>query len=99
MVFDKVKDIIVDQLDVDEDEVTMEASITEDLGADSLDVVDLIMSLEEEFDIKIPDEEVENVKTVGDIVKFIEEIDNQCERFDMKKPRNNIGVFSLNNKN
>ncbi len=76
MVFDKVKDIIVDQLDVDEDEVTLEASITEDLGADSLDVVDLIMSLEEEFDIKIPDEEVENVKTVGDIVKFIEEIDN-----------------------
>lgn len=85
MVFDKVKDIIVDQLDVDEDEVTMEASITEDLGADSLDVVDLIMSLEEEFDIKIPDEEVENVKTVGDIVKFIEEIDNQCEKFDMRK--------------
>ncbi len=76
MVFDKVKDIIVDQLDVDEDKITMEASITEDLGADSLDVVDLIMSLEEEFDIKIPDEEVENVKTVGDIVKFIEEIDN-----------------------
>ncbi len=76
MVFDKVKDIIVDQLDVDEDKVTLEASITEDLGADSLDVVDLIMSLEEEFDIKIPDEEVENVKTVGDIVKFIEEIDN-----------------------
>lgn len=76
MVFDKVKDIIVDQLDVDEDKVTLEASITEDLGADSLDVVDLIMSLEEEFDIKIPDDEVENVKTVGDIVKFIEEIDN-----------------------
>ena len=76
MVFDKVKDIIVDQLDVDEDKITLEASITEDLGADSLDVVDLIMSLEEEFDIKIPDDEVENVKTVGDIVKFIEEIDN-----------------------
>lgn len=77
MVFDKVKDIIVDQLDVDEDKITMEASITEDLGADSLDVVDLIMSLEEEFEIKIPDDEVENVKTVGDIVKFIEEeIDN-----------------------
>lgn len=76
MVFDKVKDIIVDQLDVDEDKITMDASITEDLGADSLDVVDLIMSLEEEFDIKIPDEEVENVKTVGDIVKFIEETNN-----------------------
>ena len=73
MVFDKVKDIIVDQLDVDEDKVTMEASITEDLGADSLDVVDLVMSLEEEFDIEIPDEEVENIKTVGDIVKYIEE--------------------------
>ncbi len=73
MVFDKVKDIIVDQLDVDEDKVKMEASITEDLGADSLDVVDLVMSLEEEFDVEIPDEQVENVKTVGDIVKFIEE--------------------------
>lgn len=76
MVFDKVKDIIVDQLDVDEDKITMDSSITDDLGADSLDVVDLIMSLEEEFDIKIPDEEVENVKTVGDIVKFIEETNN-----------------------
>ncbi len=76
MVFDKVKDIIVDQLDVEEEAITMEASITDDLGADSLDVVDLIMSLEEEFDIKIPDEEVENVKTVGDIVKFIEEANN-----------------------
>ena len=73
MVFDKVKNIIVDQLDVDEDIIKMEASITDDLGADSLDVVDLVMSLEEEFDIEIPDEQVENVKTVGDIVKFIEE--------------------------
>lgn len=73
MVFDKVKDIIVDQLDVDEDKVKMEASITEDLGADSLDVVDLVMSLEEEFDVEIPDDQVENVKTVGDIVKFIED--------------------------
>ncbi len=73
MVFDKVKDIIVDQLDVDEDKVKMEASITDDLGADSLDVVDLVMSLEEEFDVEIPDDQVENIKTVGDIVKFIEE--------------------------
>ncbi len=73
MVFDKVKDIIVDQLDVDEDKVKMEASISEDLGADSLDIVDLVMSLEEEFDVEIPDEQVENVKTVGDIVKFIED--------------------------
>ena len=91
MVFDKVKDIIVDQLDVDEDKITMDASITEDLGADSLDVVDLIMSLEEEFDIKIPDDEVENVKTVGDIVKFIEEIINF-----IKKPRTKVRGFLLN---
>ena len=72
MVFDKIKDIIVEQLDVEEDAETMEASITEDLGADSLDVVDLVMSIEESFDVEIPDEEVENIKTVGDIVKYIE---------------------------
>lgn len=72
MVFDKIKDIIVEQLDVEEDAVTMESSITEDLGADSLDVVDLVMSIEESFDVEIPDEEVENIKTVGDIVKYIE---------------------------
>ena len=71
MVFDKIKDIIVEQLDVEEDAVTMEASITEDLGADSLDVVDLVMSIEESFDVEIPDEEVENIKTFGDIVKYI----------------------------
>lgn len=73
MVFDKVKKIIVDQLDVEEDKVTEAASITDDLGADSLDVVDLVMSFEEEFDIEIPDDRVEKIKTVGDIVKFIEE--------------------------
>lgn len=73
MVFDKVKKIIVDQLDVEEDKVTEAASITDDLGADSLDVVDLVMSFEEEFDIEIPDDQVEKNKTVGDIVKFIEE--------------------------
>lgn len=72
MVFDKIREIIVEQLDVEEEKVTAEASITEDLGADSLDVVDLVMSIEESFDIEIPDEEVENIKTVGDIVKFIE---------------------------
>lgn len=73
MVFDKVKKIIVDQLDVEEDKITEAASITDDLGADSLDVVDLVMSFEEEFDIEIPDDQVEKIKTVGDIVKFIEE--------------------------
>ena len=73
MVYEKVVSIIADQLDVEEEKVTMEAAIADDLGADSLDVVDLVMSLEEEFNIEIPDEEVENIKTVGDIVKFIEE--------------------------
>ena len=72
MVFDKIKEIIIEQLGVEEDAVTMEASITEDLGADSLDVVDLVMSIEESFDVEIPDEEVESIKTVGDIVKYIE---------------------------
>lgn len=73
MVFEKVRGILVDQLDVEEEKVTMEASVSEDLGADSLDFVDLVMSLEEEFDVEIPDDQVENIKTVGDIVKYIEE--------------------------
>lgn len=72
MVFEKVKSIVADQLDVEEEKVVAEASITEDLGADSLDVVDLVMSIEEEFDIEIPDDAVEEIKTVGDIVKYIE---------------------------
>lgn len=72
MVFEKVKGIVADQLDVDEEKVVADASITDDLGADSLDVVDLVMSIEEEFDIEIPDEAVEGIKTVGDIVKYIE---------------------------
>lgn len=72
MVFEKVKEILIQQLDVEEDKVTMEASITDDLGADSLDVVDMLMSLEDEFDVEIPDEEIENIKVVGDLVKYIE---------------------------
>lgn len=73
MIFEKVKAIIVDQLDADEDKITMNTQIVDDLGADSLDMVDLVMSIEEEFDLEIPDDEVENVKTVGDVVKYIEE--------------------------
>ena len=75
MVFDKVKELIAEQLDVDADTVTVTSNIQDDLGADSLDDVDLVMSLEEEFDMEIPDEAVANIKTVGDIVKYIE--DNQ----------------------
>ncbi len=72
MVLEKLKGIVADQLGVEEDKVVLDASITEDLGADSLDVVDLVMSIEEEFDIEIPDEAVEDIKTIGDIVKYIE---------------------------
>ncbi len=76
MTFDKIKELIVDQLDVEEDKVTMEANIQDDLGADSLDIVDLIMAVEDEFEVKIEDEDVENIKTVGDIVNYI---DNHAE--------------------
>ena len=67
----KVKSIIADQLGVSEDEIKMESSFIEDLGADSLDIVELVMALEEEFEIEIPDEEAENIKTVGDAINYI----------------------------
>ena len=72
MVFDKLKEIIVDQLGVEEDAVTLEANNQDDLGADSLDIVDLIQTIEDEYDLSIPDEAVEEIKTVGDIVNYIE---------------------------
>jgi len=72
MVLEKVRLILCQQLDLEEEKITMESSITDDLGADSLDVVDLLMSIEDEFDMEIPDEEIENVKTVGDLVSYIE---------------------------
>ena len=71
-IFDKVKTVIVDQLNVEEDDVNEEASFVDDLGADSLDIVELVMALEEEFGISIPDEEAENIKSVGDAVSYIE---------------------------
>jgi acyl carrier protein len=70
-VFEKVKKIIVEQLGVEEDEITMESSFIDDLGADSLDIVELIMALEEEFDLEIPDSEAEKISTVGDVVDYI----------------------------
>ena len=72
-IFDKLKELVVDQLGVDDDEVTTEATIQEDLGADSLDLVDLVMAVEEEFDVKIADEDLEGIKTVDDIVDYIAE--------------------------
>lgn len=71
-IFDKVKSIIVERLNVDESKVTEDASFIEDLGADSLDSVELIMQLEEAFDLQIPDEDAEKIATVGDAVKYIQ---------------------------
>jgi acyl carrier protein len=72
-IFDKVKSVIVDQLNVEEDDVVEEATFVDDLGADSLDIVELVMALEEEFGISIPDEQAEKIKTVGDAVAYISE--------------------------
>ncbi|MFT4688108.1 MAG: acyl carrier protein [Verrucomicrobiia bacterium] len=69
----KVKDIIVDQLGVNADQVSPDAKFIEDLGADSLDTVELIMGLEEEFGIEVPDEEAENLMSVGDVIRYVEE--------------------------
>jgi acyl carrier protein len=72
-VFEKVKAVIVEKLDVEEAKVTPEARFIEDLGADSLDIVELIMGLEDEFGLEISDEEAEKIRTVGDAIKFIQE--------------------------
>lgn len=71
--FERVKAVIIDLLGTDEDSITMDSSFVEDLGADSLDLVELIMALETEFDIEIPDEEAENISTVGDAVNYIKD--------------------------
>lgn len=70
---ERVKKVLVEQLDVSEDEVTPEASMVDDLGADSLDLVEIVMGLEEEFDIEIPDEDAENIKTVQQIIDYVDE--------------------------
>lgn len=72
MVLEKIKEILSEQFDVEADEIAVETTLQEDLGADSLDVVDLLMSIEDEFEVEIPDEEVENIKTVGALVEYIE---------------------------
>ena len=73
MIFDKVRSILAEQLDIDEDSITLDSAIIDDLGADSLDIVDLVMSLEDEFETEVPDEAIEDIKTVRDLVHFIEE--------------------------
>ena len=73
MVFERIREIICDQLDLEEDKVTMDSDIMEDFEADSLDVVDLVMSIEDEFGLEVPDDQIENFRTVCDVVRYIEE--------------------------
>lgn len=73
-IFEKIKELVADQLGIDEDEVTPETSFIDDLGADSLDIVELIMALEEEFDTEIPDEDAEKIKTVQDALDYIKKM-------------------------
>ena len=73
MIFDEIKDIIIDQLQEDESEVTMDTNLMKDLSADSLDAVEIIMAIEEEYGIEIPDEDAETFQTVGDLVRYVEE--------------------------
>lgn len=73
MVFDKIKEIIMEQLQVDESEITMDTNLMKDLSADSLDAVEIIMAIEDEYGIEIPDEEAESIQTVQDLVRFVED--------------------------
>ena len=73
MIFDKIKDIIIDQLQVEESDVNMDTNLMKDLSADSLDAVEIIMAIEDEYGIEIPDEDAEKMQTVGDLVRYVEE--------------------------
>ena len=73
MVFEKLKEIIALQLDIDAETLTLDTKILEDLGTDSLDVVEMLMSVEDEFDVEIPDEKIEDLKTIGDVVDYIQD--------------------------
>lgn len=72
MVFEKIKELLANQLGADEDQMSMDTNIAADLGADSLDVVELLAEIQDEFDIEIPDEEIENIKTIGDLTEYIQ---------------------------
>ena len=71
--FERIRELLAEQLDIDEEKITMDSNILEDFEADSLDVVDMVMSLEDEFGVEIPDEEIENLHTVGDVIRYVED--------------------------
>ena len=73
MIFERIREIICEQLDLEEDNVTLDSNIMEDFEADSLDLVDLVMLLEDEFNMEVPDYQIDNFRTVGDVVRYIEE--------------------------
>ena len=75
--FERIRELLAEQLDIDEDKITMDSDILEDFEADSLDVVDMVMTLEDEFGVEVPDEQIENFHTVGDVVRYVEE--NSCK--------------------
>lgn len=74
MIFEKIRKLLSEQLDIDEEEITMESTLLEDLGADSIELVDLVMSVEEEYDIEVPDDALDNIVTVGDAVNYLENL-------------------------
>ena len=74
MIFETIRKLLSEQLDIDEEEITMESTLLEDLGADSIELVDLVMSVEEEYDIEVPDDALDNIRTVGDAVRFLEDL-------------------------
>ena len=71
--FERIRELLAEQLDIDEEKITMDSNILEDFEADSLDVVDMVMILEDEFGVEIPEEEIENLHTVGDVVRYVED--------------------------
>ena len=71
--FERIRELLAEKLDIDEDKITMDSDILEDFEADSLDVVDMVMTLEDEFGVEVPDEQIENFHTVGDVVRYVEE--------------------------
>ena len=73
MIFEKIKELLAQQLDASADDMSMDTDIANDLGADSLDVVELLMAIEDEFEVEVPDDKIEVIKTIGDLVKYIEE--------------------------
>lgn len=77
MIFERIKEMIVEELNVPAEKITMEAKLSEDLGADSIDAVELIMNIEDEFSIQVSDEEAQNIKTVGDLVNYVESLNKK----------------------